>query len=111
MHFEVVVNTWPTKSTPWIVQEPAPPRSVLEKILEKVEELPVIVDVPASFSELSMPRYFLIRYRLNDNDVKIVEIVGIKRDRSPTKWGYKIGYWHPACQIFISRALRKYLSQ
>jgi len=109
MNYYVVVNTWVTRGTPWVVQdsEDIDPE-ILARIREAVLKLPTRVNIPRYFSDLSLPRYYAIFF---NDDFEIVEIVGIRWDHSPTKWSYRLGYWHPQCQISIARALSKALAK
>lgn len=109
----IVVNTWVTKRTPWILRGSVE-RSVVEKLVEEVMELPTRVETPIYFSTLSLPRYYMVVF----DESGIKDIVGVRIKLSnekrevllPTKWSYKIGYWHPWCQIAIAESLKLYLA-
>jgi len=109
----VYVNTIPTRSTPWMVAYEITPEvhefeasettiNFLESVKREVLSLPAKVSIPAVGSAL--PRYYMVV--LEDVDtIKVVDIVGIRRDGSPTKWNYGYGYWHPQCQLDIASIL------
>ncbi|MEM0236021.1 MAG: hypothetical protein QXU60_07215 [Sulfolobales archaeon] len=114
----LVVNTWITRNINWLVKVYDPEKSSLDEmpvytdieklktLKEMVANLPAIVILPKHFSKLSLPRYYLIFY-----DEKIIDIIGIRRDKSPTRWSYKTGFWHPAAQISIASSLQKLLKE
>jgi len=120
---ELLVNTWRTKGTPWLVKVPSTPdyyidaiklmtKERLENIKNLVLSLPAKVVTPKSYTELSLPRYYLII--LDEDEKEIIDVIGVKLKEycplCPTKWSYKLGYWHPQIQILIAEALDKYLS-
>jgi hypothetical protein len=72
---------------------------------QAVLRLPVKVSLPRFAAPLSLPRYYLLVLENKSGTIEIREIVGIKADLTPTKWSYHLGYWHPACQHRIARAL------
>jgi len=111
---QIIINTWITKSTPWICKIYDPIRETLDdmpecspddmnKVVDKLRQLPVRVALPKHFSVLSLPRYYLI---VIDND-KIVDIIGIRRNKTPTKWSYRLGYWHPIITRHIIDAIHR----
>jgi hypothetical protein len=106
-YYYIMVNTWVTQGVPWVVDEDYDPE-ILAKLREAVLKLPTRVQLPKYFSELSLPRYYQIYF---DDEFNIAEIAGVRWDGSPTKWGYRIGYWHPQCQISIARALSLAISK
>jgi hypothetical protein len=73
----------------------------LAELKEFILKLPVKVVLPRYFSELSLPRYYAVFVDGTD----IIDIVGVHRDLSPTKWSYRLGYWHPRCQHDIAKAI------
>ena len=110
----IVVNT--TKNISWIVAtidssihyDPILDPEFVVKIREAVLSLPTRIKLPAHVS-ISLPRYYLIQLRLDTDVVNIIDIVGVRKDLTPTKWGYRFGYWHPQCQILIANALTRYI--
>jgi len=112
---DIVVNVWPTKSTPWIVKyyDPAKPNlSAMDDVLDAellatvkqlVKMLPARVEVPEHYSHISFPRYYYIAVR----NGKIADIVGIRHDKTPTSWSWRVGFWHPQITIQIANALDK----
>jgi hypothetical protein len=99
----LVVNTWPTKSTPDIVQ-PLPfaePMTITEAIslLRHARNIPQPVKTPLPLSAvLQFPRYYVIVF-----NGYLLNIEGVRRNLKSTKW-YAIfdinrvieyGYWHP----------------
>jgi hypothetical protein len=109
MNYVIFLNTWVTKGTPWVIQDGKDiDPEILANLREAILKLPTRVSLPKYFSDLSLPRYYQIYF---DNNVNIVEIVGVRRDSSPTKWSYRLGYWHPKCQHDIARALSLAISK
>jgi hypothetical protein len=123
------INTLVTKNVPWsvavevgCVRGLAPTQRSM-KFLEKVKAfvlgLPVRINTPLVYSDLSLPRYYMVKLRMveewfRDSDPLAVhplqaveDIVGVRCDLTPTKWGYRLGYWHPKCQLDIARAIDK----
>jgi hypothetical protein len=105
----VVVNTIPSKSVSWKIKSTVSEHrdkdfdlEFIEKLRGAVLRLPARVSLPRYVSLLSLPRYYLI---VLDEDFNIIDIVGVRADMSPTKWSYRLGYWHPRCQLDIARAL------
>jgi hypothetical protein len=109
----IIVNTYPpSRHVSWIVK--AHPdiidasdydfdQNFIKALMDIVEALPTRISTPVHFSSLSIPRYFLIELK-SETDVE--DVVGVKFDLAPTKWGYRSGYWHPKCQLEILKALR-----
>ncbi len=98
----VVINTWPTKNTPDVIQ-PVPfatPMSVARalSLLRIVRDIPQPVNTPLPLSAaLQFPRYYLVSFD------GYLTIKGVKRNLQPTRW-YAIfdvdrvvdrGHWHP----------------
>lgn len=109
----VIINTWTTRSVPWVIHErengdTSLDLDLVEKLIDAVMRLPVRVRVPPHFTELSLPRYYAIFFYY-EGDIRIVDIIGVRSDNSPTRWGFKLGYWHPQIQIEIARVLRRVL--
>ncbi|RLG84701.1 MAG: hypothetical protein DRO39_07250 [Thermoprotei archaeon] len=110
---QIVVNVWITKSTPWTCKIYDPIRETLDdmpdcdhnlnEIINMLQQLPVRVALPKHFSVLSLPRYYLI---VIDND-RIVDVIGIRRNKTPTKWSYRLGYWHPIITRHIIDAIAR----
>jgi hypothetical protein len=74
----------------------------LSEVKESILKLPVRVVLPRYCSDLSLPRYYAVFVDGTD----VIDIVGVQRDLSPTKWSYKFGYyWHPRCQLDIIKAI------
>jgi hypothetical protein len=120
---ELIVNTWRTKSTPWLVLIPTTPdtyvdalkfmtKERLKNIRDLIASLPARINTPKHYSILSLPRYYLIA--TNEEENNIIDIIGIKMKEHcrlcPTKWSYKLGYWHPTIQTLITKTLDKYLT-
>jgi len=123
------VNTWPTKSTPWRIvtaekNELAVSRravNFLTMVKEEIARLPVRVNIPKSVNVLSLPRYYAIFMNLKFekidegevelNSIEIIDIIGIRADLSPTRWSYRLGYWHPRCQNDIMRILSQVIQE
>jgi hypothetical protein len=98
----ILVNTWPTKSTPDIVQPVpfTPQMSVVRavELLKTVRNIPQPTNTPLPLSAvLQFPRYYLLIFD------GYFEIRGAKRNLQSTKW-YVVfdvdtvldhGYWHP----------------
>jgi len=113
-----VINTWITRGTPWILKiystlsaksldelpEETDPK-VVEEIINVVSRMKVKVNIP--HQSAATPRYYLVIL----NNVELVDIIGIKRNLTVTKWSYNYGYWHPQCQIDILNTLKKKLQQ
>jgi len=118
------INTWKTRNEPWNVALEIHGNDIsmfsadkntiefLSLLQDAVLRLPVDVSVPETFNATSLPRYYAIYCTWTEKkdtftieNVKIIEIVGVHRDLSPTKWSYRLGYWHPACQFDIADAL------
>ena len=126
---EIVINTAPSKSTPWTIkvydlyvcngllnncidlENP----DELRQLRELIAKLPAVINIPRLFTELSTPRYYLVVAELNTkNEVritKIIDVIGIRADLSPTKWSYRVGYWHPICQHEIISTIDRYLKR
>ena len=118
MYYQIVVNTWQTKSTPWTVKWYDGIADGVDKLPDvregevdfvelasAIERMPVKIWLPPTFS--GIPRYYLIAFQ----DARtIVDIIGIRNDLTPTKWSYTKGYWHPQCNVAIANTLRKHKS-
>ena len=115
-----IVNIWQTKNTPWIIkyfdfantiddmQEADYDYDNISKLRDLIAQLKVFrISLPTHFSELSLPRYYLIAV----NNETVTNIVGIRRNLIPTKWGYHFGYWHPIIQVALEKALDKALEK
>ena len=98
----ILVNTWQTKSRPWIMKYDDTEID-LKKLIEKLEKLPPRVHTPKSFTEVSLPRYYLI---VIEND-EIIDIIGVTSYQGYTKWSYRNDYWHPWIIEKIVEALKK----
>jgi hypothetical protein len=105
----VVINTIPSKSVSWGIKSAVSEHQdgdfdpgFIRELEQAVLRLPARVSLPPFISSLSLPRYYLL---VLEEPVEIREIVGVRADLSPTKWSYHLGYWHPACQHRIARAL------
>jgi hypothetical protein len=98
----ILVNTWPTKSTPAIIQ-PVPftatmPVSRAVDLLRHVRDIPQPINTPLPETALlQLPRYYMLVF----NGYFMVK--GVKRNLQSTKW-YAVfdvssvvdhGYWHP----------------
>lgn len=113
IQFPLIVNTFPTKRIPHIFFSvdgvpfyPSKKESV-ELLLSKILSLPARYNPPRSYSILSFPRYYMI---VVDD---IVDIIGVRlRNHNifPTKWGYRVGFWHPHIHILIIDAINNYLN-
>jgi len=86
----------------------------LESVASVLRWLPVRLYLPERFALKALPRYYLISLVLRDEgesgqlkDVEVREIVGIRKDLTATKWGYRAGYWHPRCQHDIVAAIQR----
>jgi len=134
--YAIVVNAMRSRAVSWLAKFYDPVQQTLnamlsvdisnpyykmlvEKLRDAVIKLPVKVHTPKPCSALSIPRYFLIVGEVTNetdetyiipSEVRIHEIVGIKVDLTPTKWSYRMGYWHPVCQFKIVSALSALLS-
>jgi hypothetical protein len=99
----IVVNVWPTKSTPDVVQPVpfTPQMSVARAIdlLRHVRDIPQPTNMPLPLSAiLQYPRYYLLKFN------GYFEVRGVKRNLRPTKWFAVFdvdtvldhGYWHPS---------------
>jgi hypothetical protein len=98
----VVVNVWPTKSTPAVVQSvpfvPTMSATRAIELLRHVRDIPQPTNTPLSPSALlQFPRYYMISFNGR------LTIRGVKRNLQPTRW-YAVfdvnavldhGYWHP----------------
>jgi hypothetical protein len=98
----VLVNTWPTKSTPDVVQPvPFTPQMSVSRaieLLKHVRDIPQPTNTPLPLSALlQFPRYYVVSF-----DGRLV-VKGVKRNLQPTSW-YVVfdvdavidhGYWHP----------------
>jgi hypothetical protein len=97
----IIVNTWPTRSTPDVVQSipftPMMPITRAVELLKTVRSIPQPVNTPLPLSAiLQYPRYYLISF----NGYLVIK--GIRRDLRPTKWHavfdvdnvIEHGYWH-----------------
>jgi hypothetical protein len=98
----IIVNTWPTKSTPDVVQ-PVPfaipmPVSHAVDLLKAVRDIPQPINIPLPLTALlQFPRYYVLQFD------GLLAIKGVRRNLQPAKW-YAIfdvdrvvdhGYWHP----------------
>jgi hypothetical protein len=98
----VLVNTWPSRNTPDVVQ-PVPfttPMSVARAVslLCIVRDIPQPTNTPLpADNKLQFPRYYVLQFG------GYFAIKGVKRNLKPTKW-YAVfdvdsvvdhGYWHP----------------
>jgi hypothetical protein len=108
---EVLINTAPSRSVSWVVRSTSSEHkdedfniSFIEKLRGAVLKLPARVSLPSFVTPSSLPRYYLVVLS-SEEPVEIREIVGVRADLTPTKWSYRLGYWHPACQHRIARAL------
>jgi hypothetical protein len=99
----IIVNVWPTKSTPDIIQPVpfVPTMSVARAIelLKHVRDIPQPVNTPLPLTAtLQFPRYYVVSFN------GYLRIVGVRRNLQPTRW-YAVfdvdavlehGYWHPS---------------
>jgi hypothetical protein len=120
---EVVVNTVPSKNIPWIIRTPEGnikdhdfSVEFIESLIDAVEKLPAKINIPPHFNISSLPRYYLIVAKLDGmRVVEIIDIAGVKSGEYPanlmypSKWEYRVGYWHPQCQLDIVSVLKKLL--
>jgi len=99
----LVINTWPTKSTPDVVQPvPFTPQiSVVRAVdlLKAVRDIPQPTNTPLPLTALlQFPRYYLLQFD------GYFAIKGVKRNLQTTKWFAVFdvdrvvdhGYWHPS---------------
>jgi hypothetical protein len=99
----IIVNTWPTRNTPDVVQSvpfvPAMTIAEAVSLLRAVRDVPQPASTPLPLTAaLQFPRYYLIAF-----DGRLM-IEGARRNLRPTKW-YAVfdvnrvvehGYWHPS---------------
>jgi hypothetical protein len=99
----IIVNIWPTKSTPDIIQPvPFTPQMSVARavdLLRHVRDIPQPTNMPLPPSALlQFPRYYMVSFNGR------LTIRGVKRNLQPTKW-YAVfdvdtvldhGYWHPS---------------
>lgn len=100
---EVVVNTRPTRSTPWVVVPEEVKEEVRIALIWFAAGSKSIAEIrtPPVFNPSSLPRY----YKIVMAGDKIVDIEGVRRDGTPTKWGLYRRYWHPLALAYIIAAL------
>jgi hypothetical protein len=110
------INTWLTSRVPWSVAVEVGDKEVaglaadvksvefLGRVRGAVLKLPLRVRLPRHCSDLSFPRYYAIILRSLD-PVEVEDVLGVRCDLSPTRWGYRFGFWHPRCQHMIARAI------
>ena len=98
----IVVNTWPTRSTPDVIQPVpfTPQMSVIEAVdlLKAVRNIPQPVNTPLPLTAvLQFPRYYVVQFN------GYLTVRGVKRSLRSLRW-YAIfdvdrvvehGYWHP----------------
>ena len=94
---KIVVNTWQTRSRPWVyyIIGGVDIKIDVKKLIEKLEKLPTRVNVPPNFTEISLPRYYLITLIITNDDYEVVDIIGVRSYLGYTKWSFNNGYWHP----------------
>jgi hypothetical protein len=109
----IYINTWRTAHEQWSVAVEVSDGEAtglmacedsvrfLSEVKESILKLPVRVALPRYYSDLSLPRYYVVF----TDCAKIIDIVGVHRDLSPTKWSYRLGYWHPRCQLDVVKAI------
>ena len=98
----IIVNTWPTKSTPDIVQHVpfTAPMSIAEAVdlLRHVRDIPQPINIPLPPAALlQFPRYYVLQFD------GYFRVKGVKRNLMSTKWYATFdvdkvvdhGYWHP----------------
>jgi hypothetical protein len=98
----ILVNTWPTKSTPDVVQPvPFTPQMSITRaveLLKTIRDIPQPTNTPLPLTALlQFPRYYMIVF-----DGRLT-IKGVKRNLQPTRWHavfdidsvIEHGYWHP----------------
>jgi len=108
-----IVNTWVTRGTPWILKSyttlevrsvdelpEVKDLKVVNELINIIEKMKVKVNIPHPSS--AIPRYYLV---IIDEKMELIDIVGVRRDLTPTKWSYRFGYWHPQCQVDILNTL------
>jgi len=111
----IYVNTSPSKNVPWMLTLDIKSKiyfeytaiEFLERVKEAVLSLPAKINLPKK-TYIGFPRYYMIKLYSID-EIIIEDIVGVKHDGAPTKWGYRFGYWHPVCQFDIVWAIDTYL--
>lgn len=108
---KVIINAAITKDVPHVFFEcPMKPISVEKELalelLNALIQLPVRVHLPPTDSFYT-PRYYYVYF--TRPFVKIIDIIGVKKDCTPTKWGYKLGYWHPQIQQRLVESVKIYL--
>jgi hypothetical protein len=98
----ILVNVWPTKSTPDVVQPVpfTPQMSVVRavELLKTIRNIPQPVNTPLPLTAvLQFPRYYVLKFD------GFLTIRGVKRNLQSTRW-YAVfdvdtvvehGYWHP----------------
>jgi len=108
----ILVNTWPTKSTPDVtVPVPFTPQMSIARaveLLKTVRDIPQPTNTPLPLSALlQFPRYYLVEFNV------YLTIRGVKRNLQSTRW-YAVfdvdcvvdhGYWHPKIIDDILRVL------
>jgi len=80
---------------------------LLERVREAVLRLPSRETVPYDISEVYVPDIFVITFveSRSREHVYIVDIVGLRRDLTPTPWGYREGWWHPQVQQWVAESI------
>jgi len=112
------VNTFTSKNVGWKValavsgDEMLTPNKdaidFLYDVYNKVLSLPIVVSLPKHCSELSFPRYYSV---FLNRKKEIIDIIGVRKYLSPTKWSYKFGYWHPTIQHRIAETIREEIAE
>lgn len=107
---KIIVNTWKTKGTPWTISC-YPPVACDYLTSSLVSRLVALRNVPPkvpphveSVLSTALPRFYEI---VLDDDGSVLDVKGIRRDGSSTKWSLKSGYWHPVIIDVIIGVLRR----
>jgi len=120
--YSILVNTWPTKSTPWVIKFVDNHYWPLRKFVDYVKELPDNFEsLPKNYwGPTSLPRYYLLIYELDGS----FSVVGVKYNLERTNWhititatvteGVKVtdhGWYHPEIKEILLKVLEDVLQK
>jgi hypothetical protein len=120
--YSILVNTWPTKNTPWVIRFIDNYYWPLREFIDHIKELPDNFEsLPENYwGPTSLPRYYLLIHELDGS----FSVVGVKYNLERTNWhititstvteGVKVtdhGWYHPEIKEILLKVLEDVLQK